>query len=947
MVSSGGVNGNNVDGTEGSYCNWQVVGVEPWNNRTLVNWQTGWRFSTTGCRGLRLGSASLDGQQVYLNNAGGDGVHGFVSGHNHRPALEVASGQVWINHDANGNKTFNVSCGMTGFSGLTSNGSADFALDKINQAAAPPSGASASRVSDSQINVAWTNNSTGIAPYVGIRIERSVDGGAFTFRTDLGVVTSFSDGSVSGNHKYRYRVFAYGADGGTSGSTESGDAWTTPGAPTGCTAVRLSGGDIRVTWNNNVNYGEYTTRIEHSVNEGASWAEITSVGAGVSSYDHPNPTSADSHKYRVRSRTSAGPTLNSAYSTQSGIIFANAAPPSACTAVRVSDTQATVAWTNNSTSEAPYKNIKVYRRTNGGGYALIATIGVLTSYTDLTIVANNKYEYRVSAIGQNDVETTFANAAAPVFTTPAANTLMTAAKVAGGNIDITWTVNSNYKGVADLQHDLYDSPDGVVWNYLTTVFGATATYTHVAPNAGITHRYRTVTFPPGTSLFATSAASNIVVLLTTANPPSGLAPAGVAQDAAEAIVFTWVHNPGDGTPQSKYQLQYKIGAGAFTTVGPTNSNVSSFTLPAATLTNGQTITWHVATAGENGTIGAYSADAVFTTSARPTSTISTPSGGVFNNSHLTAEWTYFQAAASPQASWHAFLYRDNLDSTYTLLEEKTGTNENTTSFVTTLLDGLTYAVRVYVTSTAGLTSIDSGTELETFLVTYLPPAPVTITTIYDPDKGQMVLTIVGTSPSPGVTVDISKIDLQRQINGGDWITWVKDLTMPVGQLTAVVVDTMPTIHGINNYRAVIKSDLPSSALSSEVENVTTEPRWGFLSTGASFSQFIKVRAELDRRAQLSRDKATHHFAGRSDPIELSGEQTDVRLNVTGTLFGQSSTPEEMEELALTTGIVLWRDYTGRRVFASLSPVGVDYNTESPLVPISFSLTRVGYKENLD
>lgn len=945
MATDGQVLGNNVDGTEGYYLNWQLVGVEPWNNRSLLNWQCGWRYSTTGCRGLRLGSAVIDGQQVYLNNAGGDGVHGFVSGHNHRPALEVASGQVWVGHDANGNKNFNANGNLTGFSGLLSSGSANFDLPKINQAAAPPSSASASRVSDSQVNVSWTNNSTGIAPYVGIRIERSVDGGAFAFRTDLGVVTSFSDTTVSGNHKYRYRVFAYGADGGTSASTESGDAWTTPGSPTGCNASRLSGGDIRVTWTNNVNYGEYTTRIEHSTNEGATWAEVSSVAAGVTSYDHPNPVTNDSHKYRVRSRTSSGPTLNSSYSTQSGLVFANVTSPSGAAGSRISDTQINVTWTNNSTSEAPYKNIKVYRTTDSGTLALIATLGVVTSYSDTTVSANHKYNYRIQAVGQNDVEVGF-SATGSVFTTPAANTLMTAAKVVGGNIQVNWTVNSNYQATGDLQHDLYDSPDGVVWNYITTVFGATNSYLHVAPASGITHRYRTISFPPSTSLFATSTASNIVVLLSTANAPSGLSPAGVARDAAEAIVLSWTHNPTDGTPQTKRHVQYKIGAGSFVDAVNDTSSVSSFTLPAATLTNGQTITWHVATAGENGTLSAFSADSVFTTSARPTSTISTPSGGVFNNSHLTASFTYFQAQSSVQASWHAFLYRDNLDSTYTLLEEKTGTTQASVSFDTTLLDGLTYAVRVYVTSAAGLQSIDAGTELETFLVTYLPPANVVITTVYDVDQGQMVLTIVGASPELGVTVDISTIDLQRQINGGNWVTWVKDLSMPVGQLTAVVVDTAPTIKGTNNYRAVIKSALPSSALSAEVANITAEKRWGFLSTGPSFSQYVRMRALLDRRATVGRDKAVYHFAGRSRPVELSGEETNLRIVVSATLYGASSAPEELEELGETAGIVLWRDYSGRRMYASLSDVNIDYNTDSPLFPVSFGLTRTDYDENV-
>lgn len=621
------------------------------------------------------------------------------------------------------------------------------------------------------------------------------------------------------------------------------------------------------------------------------------------------------------------------------------ASPTLASASRVNDGQISVSWTNNSTATAPYANVKVYRRINGGSWSLRATLGVVTTYSDTSVSSNNKYEYRMSAVGQNGVEVGYATSNA-VWLTPGAPTNCVATKLGNGDIQVTWTNNVNY---SEYQIEIQESTNGgSSWTNLNTAIASGSTsYTHVTPNPAVTHTYRVrAKTSSGTTLFsAYSAQSNTVTLLSTADPPTNLAPTGVAKDGAEAIILTWTHNPTDGTPQSSYRIQYEVNGGATQTIGPTASATSSHTLPAATLANGGTITWRVATAGENGTLSANSATASFTTSARPTSTISVPSGAVFNSSHLTAEWAYFQEQASPQASWQALLYLDNGGGSYSLLEQQTGTTESQASFATTLLDGVAYAVRVYVTSAAGLASIDIGTQLKNFTVTYLPPANATITTSYDADQGFAIIAITGEAHQPGITEPIATVDLQRQINGGEWVTWVAGLVLSA-QLVAVVDDTAPTINGTNVYRAVVKSALPSSVLSPEVTLETNEQSWGFLSAGDGFTQFVKMRAELDQQIAPGRDKATYKFAGRTKRVELSGEHTNLRLAFTAILRGASSTPEELEEISYTESVVLWRDYTGRRIYASLSGVRISRKTRVDMVPVSFNLEETDYDENV-
>lgn len=915
-------------------------------NTTTIGWTLGFHYGDAHIRLDNLNCAFGNGP-ISGDPNGGPYNSGWPAPGGTNQDIFVDSGSFTITHDSNGNRTVTVTGSVsTDFGSSSINTS--FALPQIPQNPASPSAASATRNSDTSITVNWTNNSTGTAPYANIKVYRRVNGGSWTLKTTLGVVTTYTDnagGSVNANNKYEYRMSAVGTNGAEVGYATSNAVWTTPGAPSGCNASRLAGGNIRVTWSNNVNYTEYTTRVEVSNNEGGSWTEIGSASSGATSFDHTGPPATnDSYKYRVRARTSSGTVLNSGYSTQSGLIYADAAVPTACTATRVNDGQINVGWTNNSTSEAPYQSIKVYRSTDGGGFALIATLGVVTSHSDTTTSANHKYVYRVSVVGQNGTEVGFATATA-VYTTPGAPTGIAAVKLANNDIQVNWTNNVNY---TEYQIEIEETNNGTDWTPLsTTIVNGTTTYTHVAPSTLVTHAYRVrAKTTSGTTLFsAYNGPSNTITLLATANQPTNLSPSGEARDAAEAIIFTWQHNPADGTSQHSYRIQYEVDGGSTQTIGPVTSSVSSHELAAATLSNGATITWRVATAGQNTTLSANSATASFTTSARPTSAVDTPTGTI-SESTVTAAWTYFQAQSSPQASWHAFLYR-NTGVDYVLLEEKSGTTEDEVTFATTVLDGLDYAVRVYVTSSAGLESIDSGTELQDFSVSYLPPAQVTLSPVYDSENGRMVITIEAEAPEGGVTEDIDTIDIQRSVDGGEWVTWLRGLTVPPGQTIFAVIDVAPTINGSNKYRAAIHSALPSSDFSPEVEALTSESRWGFLSTGTNFTEWVRMRAELDSRETVARSKATYHFAGREKPVELSGEHVDTRLTVTALLYGPSSSAQELRALAKTPNVVLWRDYSGRRIFASLSNVNMDIRSQFNTIPISFQLREVDYDEDVD
>jgi hypothetical protein len=209
------------------------------------------------------------------------------------------------------------------------------------------------------------------------------------------------------------------------------------------------------------------------------------------------------------------------------------------------------------------------------------------------------------------------------------------------------------------------------------------------------------------------------------------------------------------------------------------------------------------------------------------------------------------------------------------------------------------------------------------------------------------VTVVGDDPVDGVTEAIASVAVQRSLDGGaTWVTVATGVVLDDGSTanTANIVDTTPRVNGVNTYRAVATSDLPSSVISDTVELDPQEQTWGYLSAGDGFTTVARVRAMPSYGAAAGRDKQLYHFAGRAKPVELAGEATNMALTGSARLTGDSATAEDIETLALTAGVVCWRGPDGRRIFASLGNVSTGRTFRRVLDTVQFTVTEVDYTE---
>lgn len=116
----------------------------------------------------------------------------------------------------------------------------------------PPRNPTCSRVSDSQMDLAWKadyTSSTGLYPWANVLVYRMTDGGTWYQIAKLDwSALNYSDRSTLPNHEYRYALRAQGPTGlqSTMAECSGGPLYTTPAAPETVTVAGASDGAVEI-----------------------------------------------------------------------------------------------------------------------------------------------------------------------------------------------------------------------------------------------------------------------------------------------------------------------------------------------------------------------------------------------------------------------------------------------------------------------------------------------------------------------------------------------------------------------------------------------------------------------------------------------------------------------------------------------------------------------------
>ncbi len=194
------------------------------------------------------------------------------------------------------------------------------------------------------------------------------------------------------------------APGGGGGGGGGGSAGSKPKPPTSLTATAVSHSQISLAWTDTAN-NESGFKIERCAGAACSnFAEITQVGANVTSYANTGLAAATVYRYRVAASNAAGSSRysNIAEATTQAAPPAPAAP-SSLTAQVISPTQVNLAWADNSGDESGFR----VERCQGAASSCVSFLEIgavganVTTFSDMNLAAGLTYTYRVRAYNGN------------------------------------------------------------------------------------------------------------------------------------------------------------------------------------------------------------------------------------------------------------------------------------------------------------------------------------------------------------------------------------------------------------------------------------------------------------------------------------------------------------------------------------------------------------------
>lgn len=422
-----------------------------------------------------------------------------------------------------------------------------------------PTGCGASRVSDTNFTVSWSDNST---VETGYRIERSADDGAWTQIVEYTVGSpgdnnSYSDTTTSADHKYEYRVWGYNTSVGDSAgnSTDATEHYTTPDTPSGVAGAWISDGEFTITYTDNAAV-EDTHRIERCSNANCDGTYETNLGTFESSPQTDITNLAVNSRYRWRSRSETPDALYSNYGT-SNYNYTTPTAPTIGTPGFVDDTHITVNWTDNSDYEDGFR---VWVSIDDGVYAEVTagvnTVGAGIETYSYTSSANHSYKFKITAHTPEGLVSADSAESETVYTTPSVPTIGTPVWVSDNDITVNWTDNSNHED----GFRVWVSEDSGAYTEATAGVNSTAsdiqTYSYTSCSFSHNYKFKVQSHLVNNDLTElTNMSGESDTVYTTTDAPTIGTPTA---DSSTEITWNWTDTSSD---EESFRLDFTLGGG--------------------------------------------------------------------------------------------------------------------------------------------------------------------------------------------------------------------------------------------------------------------------------------------------------------------------------------------------------------------------------------------------
>jgi hypothetical protein len=386
----------------------------------------------------------------------------------------------------------------------------------------------------------------------------------------------FTDGGVSADKSYEYRLRAFNATGESSYSNVT-TVMTRPPKPTNLVVTLVAANKAHLSWTDN-SITETGYKIERKSGVGG-YSQLAVVGANVTGYDDVPLTDLTLYTYRVRAYNPGG---DSDYSNEASV--ATGGNPIGLTASAASPTRINLFWIDTATSELGFE---VERKEGAGTFAVIGEVQPNTAtFADEDVELNKVYTYRIRAYNasQSPFPVGYSNEATATLSPLGKPSNLAGTAVTSRRINLTWNDNSTTETGFQIQRarqtfDAVGAPQPLVFQNLVTV-GVNATrysdQTLNDPQAPWFYRIRAVN-GSSSSAWETMATGIITLPGPTnlkASPTTVNANVGGQIVPVPGVLLTWTDNAGT---EGGYEIERRNQATGAVTTRTVGANSTSWT----------------------------------------------------------------------------------------------------------------------------------------------------------------------------------------------------------------------------------------------------------------------------------------------------------------------------------------------------------------------------------
>lgn len=260
---------------------------------------------------------------------------------------------------------------------------------------AAPANVAATVVNTTQINITWSDTTTG---ETGFRIERCGGSGCTDFAT-VGTAganaTNYTDTTVCSSTVYRYRVLAYGTGWESpSGTTATEITTPSPKVPV-LSASRISEAEIDLSWTDQ-NTDETGYIVERCIGDSCTgFTTLATLAANTVLFKDTGLAAGTTYVYRIKGYKTATCTWEILSNTATATSTLN--PPGNLTATPDSTTTVNLSWTDNTVSETGF-SIEKCVGDGCNSFDQLGNVGAnVTSYADTSACTGESATYRVKS----------------------------------------------------------------------------------------------------------------------------------------------------------------------------------------------------------------------------------------------------------------------------------------------------------------------------------------------------------------------------------------------------------------------------------------------------------------------------------------------------------------------------------------------------------------------